>query len=170
MHIIQGSRINGSFTLIFVKSSRFDQNRFRFKTKTLGLKIIINMLLMQINTRLLVFHVWGRILCKEMDQTWSECRGANNVLSNNTKKMPRKPKKFPVKASSVKPRKYHFCLLKCCYPFFGSHTKNEKIQKIYKKKYSKEIQNIIGARKGCWNAHKMARNWLRRFKNTWIEI
>jgi len=23
---------------------------------------------------------------------------------------------------------------------------------------------IIGVRKGCWNAHKMARNWLRRLK------
>jgi hypothetical protein len=27
-----------------------------------------------------------------------------------------------------------------------------------------EIQNIIATRKGWWNAHKMARNWLRRFK------
>jgi hypothetical protein len=42
----------------------------------------------------------------------------------------------------------------CCYPFLGSHKKNEKIQKI-SKKYSKEIQKIIGARKGCWNAEKM---------------
>jgi len=33
----------------------------------------------------------------------------------------------------------------------GSHKKYEKIQKI-SKKYSKEIQKIIGARKGCWNA------------------
>jgi len=41
----------------------------------------------------------------------------------------------------------------CCYPFLGSHKKNEKIQKI-SKKYSKEIQKIIGARKGCWNAKK----------------
>jgi len=33
--------------------------------------------------------------------------------------------------------------------------KNEKIQKyIYIKKYSEEIQKIIGARKGCWNAGK----------------
>jgi transcriptional/translational regulatory protein YebC/TACO1 len=36
----------------------------------------------------------------------------------------------------------------------GSHKKNEKIQKI-SKKYSKEIQKIIGARKGYWNAEKM---------------
>jgi hypothetical protein len=44
----------------------------------------------------------------------------------------------------------------------------------YKKKISKNIQKkskkIIGARKGCWKAHKMARNWLRTFKNTRIEI
>jgi hypothetical protein len=38
----------------------------------------------------------------------------------------------------------------------GSHKKNEKIQKI-SKKYSKEIQKIIGTRKGCWNAEKMPR-------------
>jgi len=43
----------------------------------------------------------------------------------------------------------------CCYPFLGSHKKiYEKIQNI-SKKYSKEIQKIIGARKGCWNAEKM---------------
>jgi len=29
--------------------------------------------------------------------------------------------------------------------------------KKYKKKYSKEIQKIIGARKGCWNAEKMTK-------------
>jgi hypothetical protein len=33
---------------------------------------------------------------------------------------------------------------------------------ISKKKYSEEIQKIIGAKKGCWNADQ---NWLRRFKN-----
>jgi len=43
-------------------------------------------------------------------------------------------------------------------PIFGFPQKNEKIQKeIYIKKYSKEIQKIIGARKGCWNAEK----WLK---------
>jgi hypothetical protein len=56
LQIIQGSRINGSFTLIFFKSSWFDQNGFQLKTKTLRLKIIINMLLMQINTIFLVIH------------------------------------------------------------------------------------------------------------------
>jgi hypothetical protein len=54
----------------------------------------------------------------------------------------------------------------------GSHTKNKKIQKkIYiLKKYLEEIQKIIGMRKGCWNAHKISKNWLRRFKNTRIKI
>jgi hypothetical protein len=57
----------------------------------------------------------------------------------------------------------------CCYPFFGSHTKNKKntYQKI---DIQKESKKIIRVRKWCWNAHKMARNWLRRFKNTRIEI
>jgi hypothetical protein len=45
LKIIQGSRINGSWTSIFVKSLRFGQNRFQFKIETLELKIIINMLL-----------------------------------------------------------------------------------------------------------------------------
>jgi hypothetical protein len=45
-----------------------------------------------------------------------------------------------------------------------------KIQKnTYKKIYSEGIKKI-GVRKGCWKSHKMARNWLRRFKNTRIEI
>jgi len=33
----------------------------------------------------------------------------------------------------------------------GSHTKKKK----YKYIYSEEIQKIIGARKGCWNAEKI---------------
>jgi hypothetical protein len=36
-------------------------------------------------------------------------------------------------------------------------NENKKIQKIYKKKYSKEIQKVIRARKGCWNAEKMTK-------------
>jgi hypothetical protein len=56
----------------------------------------------------------------------------------------------------------------------GSHTKNKKIQinkYIYiLKKYLEEIQKIIETRKGCWNAHKISKNWLRRFKNTRIKI
>jgi hypothetical protein len=59
----------------------------------------------------------------------------------------------------------------------GSHTKNEKNKKkiiyiyiyIYKIIFGRNPK-IIGVKKGCWNAHKMARNWLRRFKNTRIEI
>jgi hypothetical protein len=38
------------------------------------------------------------------------------------------------------------------------------------KKYLEEIQKIIRVRKGCWNTHKMARNWLTRFKNIKIKI
>jgi hypothetical protein len=70
--------------------------------------------------------------------------------------------------------------LSCCYPFLGSHTKNKKYKKyIYNNNnnnnnyyyyyyyyYLEGIQKIIGVKKGCWNAHKMARNWLRRFENT----
>jgi hypothetical protein len=60
-------------------------------------------------------------------------------------------------------------------PIFGFLHK-----KIQKNTYKKIINNnnnivgrnpkIIGVREGWWNAHKMARNWLRRFKNTRIEI
>jgi hypothetical protein len=39
-----------------IKSSRFGQNGFWFKIKILKLKIIINVLLIQINTRLLANH------------------------------------------------------------------------------------------------------------------
>jgi hypothetical protein len=39
-------------------------------------------------------------------------------------------------------------------PIFGFPQKMRKYKKIYIKKYSKEIQKIIGARKGCWNAEK----------------
>jgi hypothetical protein len=39
-----------------------------------------------------------------------------------------------------------------------------KYKKYISKKYSEEIQKIIGARKGCWNAEKRP-NWLKRFKN-----
>jgi hypothetical protein len=48
--------------------------------------------------------------------------------------------------------------------FWVTTKQNEKIQKIYIKKYSEEIQKVIGARKGCWNTEK-GHNWLKRFKN-----
>jgi hypothetical protein len=57
----------------------------------------------------------------------------------------------------------------------GSHTKNETNKKnniyiyIYKIIFGRNLK-IIAVKKGCWNAHKMARNWLRRFKNKRIEI
>jgi hypothetical protein len=47
----------------------------------------------------------------------------------------------------------------------GSYKK--KYKKIYIKKYSEEIQKIIGARKGCWNAEKMSKlvKELQKYKN-----
>jgi hypothetical protein len=54
--------------------------------------------------------------------------------------------------------------------FWVPTQKIKKIQKIHIKKYWEGIQKIIGVRKRCWNAHKMARNWLRKFKNTRIKI
>jgi len=45
-----------------------------------------------------------------------------------------------------------------------SHTKIKKNTKKNIIRYSEEIHNIIAARKGWWNAHKMVRNWLRRCK------
>jgi hypothetical protein len=52
----------------------------------------------------------------------------------------------------------------------GSPQKNEKKYKknTHKKIYSEEKKKRV--RKGCWNYHKMARSWLRRFRNTRIEI
>jgi hypothetical protein len=47
-------------------------------------------------------------------------------------------------------------------PILDPHKKKkEKIQKVKK---------IIAVRRGCWGAQKMVKNWLRRFKNTKIEI
>jgi hypothetical protein len=42
-------------------------------------------------------------------------------------------------------------------------------KKIFELK-TKKIQKIIVVRKECQSARKMARIWLRRFKNTKIEI
>jgi len=48
----------------------------------------------------------------------------------------------------------------CCYLFLGSRKtkkqwwENTKNIYIYINKYLKEIQKIIGAKKGCWNAEK----------------
>jgi len=47
----------------------------------------------------------------------------------------------------------------------------KKIQKKYThKKIFGMNKKKIELRKGCWNYHKMARNWLRRFRSTRIEI
>jgi hypothetical protein len=50
--------------------------------------------------------------------------------------------------------------------FFSS----KKIKNIFELKTKKKIQKIIAMRRGCWSTVKMARIWLRRFKNTKIEI
>jgi len=52
-------------------------------------------------------------------------------------------------------------------PIFRFPTK--KYKKIHIKIYLEGIKKI-GVRKGWWNSHKMARNWLKRFRNTRIEI
>jgi hypothetical protein len=46
----------------------------------------------------------------------------------------------------------------------------QKNQKHIRAKNKKKIQKIIAVRRGCWSTLKMARIWLRRFKNTKIEI
>jgi len=56
----------------------------------------------------LVSHAKERVMCKEMDQTWSKSKGEENVFSKNTKNMPRKLRKFSEKAASIKPRKMAF--------------------------------------------------------------
>jgi hypothetical protein len=43
----------------------------------------------------------------------------------------------------------------------------KKNKKIYSNEKSKKI---ITVKKRCQNAQKMTKNWLRRFKNTKIEI
>jgi len=40
-------------------------------------------------------------------------------------------------------------------PIFGFPQNKMRKYKKYQKKYSEEIQKIIGARKGCWNAEQM---------------
>jgi len=54
------------------------------------------------------------------------------------------------------------------------HKKMKKYKKIHINNNNNNIfgrnPKIIGVRKECWNAHKMTRNWLRRFKNTRIKI
>jgi hypothetical protein len=46
----------------------------------------------------------------------------------------------------------------------------QKNQKHIRAKNKEKIQKIIAMRRGCWSTLKMARIWLRRFKNIKIEI
>jgi hypothetical protein len=57
------------------------------------------------------------------------------------------------------------------FPNFRSPRKKGEIQKKSQKIYSKENKKIIiVVRRGCRSAQKMAKRWLRKFKNTKIEI
>jgi hypothetical protein len=51
---------------------------------------------------------------------------------------------------------------------FGPHKKKENTKN--KKIYSEENKKIISVRRGCRSTQKMAKNWLRRFKNKKIKI
>jgi hypothetical protein len=53
--------------------------------------------------------------------------------------------------------------------FWIPTQKKRKYKKI-KKIYSEENKKIIVVRTGCWRVQKMIKNWLRRLKNTKIEI
>jgi hypothetical protein len=53
--------------------------------------------------------------------------------------------------------------------FWVPAQKGENTEKI-KKIYLEEIKKIIAVKRGCQSAQKIAKNWLRRFKNTKIEI
>jgi len=61
-----------------------------------------------------------------------------------------------------------------CHNLFLGYSPNspflfQKIKKIFELK-TKKFKKIIAMRRRCRNALKMARIWLRRFKNTKIEI
>jgi hypothetical protein len=47
---------------------------------------------------------------------------------------------------------------------FGFPQKKEKVYIYISKKIFRRNPKIVGVRKRRWNAHKMARNGLRRFK------
>jgi hypothetical protein len=51
---------------------------------------------------------------------------------------------------------------------FGSpHKKNTKISKEI---FERKQKICIVVRRGCQSAHKIAKNWLRRFKNTKLKF
>jgi len=53
---------------------------------------------------------------------------------------------------------------------FGSPHKKEENTRKSKNIFTTKPKKIIAVRKRCWNAQKMTKNWLRRFKNTKIKI
>jgi hypothetical protein len=50
----------------------------------------------------------------------------------------------------------------------GPHTK--KNTKISKEIFERKQKICIVVRRGCQSAHKIAKNWLRRFKNTKLKF
>jgi hypothetical protein len=59
----------------------------------------------------------------------------------------------------------HFLVIPQIY-FFSSKKSKKNIFELKTKK----IQKIITVRRGCQSAQKIARNWLRRLKNSKIKI
>jgi len=57
----------------------------------------------------------------------------------------------------------------CCNPFLGPRTKKEKIKKNQKYMFEK-TQKIYNSEKRMSKRSNMVKTWLRRFKNTKIEI
>jgi hypothetical protein len=51
----------------------------------------------------------------------------------------------------------------------GPHTKRRKYRKNQKNIFGRN-KKIIVVKKGCQSAQKIAKNWLRGFKNTKIKI
>jgi len=55
-----------------------------------------------------------------------------------------------------------------CHNLFLGYSPN--LFSLQKNQKKLKLKKIIAMKKGCWSALKMARIWLRRFKNTKIEI
>ena len=88
----------------------------------------------------------------------------NTYTTKNTKK-----NKYILKLSSNKKR-VDLLKVECCYPFWLLTQKREKRKKI-KKQLSEENKKIyIAMSRGHRDTQKMTKDWLRKFKNTRIEI
>jgi len=63
----------------------------------------------------------------------------------------------------------YFIFFFCHNPFFG-YSPIYIFSLLKKTKKQKILSKNITVKRGCQNAQKMVKNWLRRFKNTKIEI